>query len=81
MPAVARQPGFTRLRSGRLAPEEIAADQAWFNAMLMIALILTIVAVFAVKLLAAPLTCAVVVLVLLALEWSQDRALASEAPE
>ncbi len=57
-------------------PEEVVAEQSWFNAMMMIALVLTIAAVFAVKWLASPLVCAGVIVVLLVLEWSQDRALA-----
>ena len=56
-----------------LPPEEVGGDQSWFNAMLVIALLLTIVAVFAVKLLAAPLICVGVIVALLALEWSQNR--------
>jgi len=49
--------------------------------MMMIALILTVIAVFAAKLLASPLTCALVILALLAMEWSQDRALSRENPD
>ncbi|HTF90769.1 MAG TPA: hypothetical protein VK843_20280 [Planctomycetota bacterium] len=62
-------------------PEEIAADQSWFNAMMMIALLLTLAAVFATKLLVSPLTCAIVIAALLFLEWIQDRQLSQSVAE
>ncbi|HUR29128.1 MAG TPA: hypothetical protein VM509_13145, partial [Planctomycetota bacterium] len=58
-----------------VAPEEIAAEQSWFNAMMMIALVLTVAAVFATKWLASPFVCAGVIVALLVLEWHQDREL------
>ncbi len=66
--------GFGIEKPLSVAPEAIAAEQSWFNAMMVIALILTIVAVFAVKLLASPLICVGTIAALLAMEWSQDRA-------
>ncbi len=66
--------GFGIEKPLSVAPDAIAAEQSWFNAMMVIALILTIVAVFAVKLLASPLICVGTIAALLAMEWSQDRA-------
>ena len=66
--------GFGIEKPLSVAPEAIVAEQSWFNAMMVIALILTIVAVFAVKLLASPLVCIGTIAALLAMEWSQDRA-------
>ncbi len=72
--------GFGIEKPLTVAPEDIAVDQSWFNAMMMIALILTVLAVFATNLLASPIVASGAVLALLALEWSQDRALNREHP-
>jgi hypothetical protein len=57
-----------------VAPEAIVAEQGWFNAMMVITLVLTIAAAFSTKWLASPLVCAGVLAALLVLEWGQDRA-------
>jgi hypothetical protein len=56
-----------------LPPEAVGGDQSWFNAMAVIALVLTVIAVFAVKLLGSPLLCAGIIAALLAGEWLQNR--------
>jgi hypothetical protein len=61
------------------APDNVAVEQSWFNAMMVIALLLTVLAVFAERLLASPWVALAAVAVLLFLEWSQDRALSREA--
>jgi hypothetical protein len=63
-----------------VAPDEIAVEQSWFNAMMVIALVLTVLAAFAERLLASPFAAALAVLLLAALEWGQDRALSRERP-
>jgi hypothetical protein len=57
----------------RSPPEAVGGDQSWFNAMAVIALVLTVIAVFAVKLLGSPLLCAGIIAALLAGEWLQNR--------
>jgi len=65
--------GFHIEKPLSLPPEAVGGDQSWFNAMAVIALLLTVVAVFAVKVLASPWVCVGVVLALLAGEWLHDR--------